>query len=172
MQVKSGRLDIRNGKEGNVNYDYVLCLNKEKGQLEKDILCYDGLDKNSSIIRKANDAHNSEFNNNCYFYQRKSKSGKYFDLAADVGVGENQITRGIAIADVDHDGDLDFATADQWMPSHLYRNDYAGKNSFLGLTLLFPVQKDSIKNIVVDGDAKGRNAIGATVKVKLPDGKT
>lgn len=77
MEVKSGRLDIRNGKGKDVNYDYILCLNKEKGQLEKDILCYDGLDKNSSIIRNANDAHNSEFKNNCYFYQRKTKSGKY-----------------------------------------------------------------------------------------------
>ncbi len=102
----------------------------------------------------------------------KSKSGKYFDLAMNVGVGENQITRGIAMADMEHDGDLDFATADQWEPSHLYLNDYAGKNSFLGLTLFFPIEKDSVNNLVVDGNAKGRYAIGASVKVKLPDGKT
>lgn len=67
MEVKSKKLDIRNGKGKNVNYDYVLCLNKEKGQKEGDIMCYDGLDKNSTIIRNANDAHNSNFKNNCYF---------------------------------------------------------------------------------------------------------
>lgn len=80
MEVKSGRLDIRNGKGKDVNYNYVLCLNKEKNQLEKDILCYDGLDKNSSIIRNANDAHGSTYRNNCYFYQKKL-NGKYKVLA-------------------------------------------------------------------------------------------
>ena len=63
-----------------INYNYVLCLNKEKNQLEKDILCYDGLDKNSSIIRNANDAHGSTYRNNCYFYQKKL-NGKYKVLA-------------------------------------------------------------------------------------------
>ena len=102
----------------------------------------------------------------------KSKSGKYFDLAFNVGVGDNQITRGIALADIEHDGDLDFITADQWMSSHLYRNDYPGQNSFLGLTFLFPTVKDGAKSILVDSEAKGRYAIGATVKVKLPNGKS
>lgn len=76
MEVKSGRLDNRNGKGNHVNYSYVLCLNKEKNQLEEDVMCYDGLDKNSTIIRNANDAHNSKFRNNCYFYQKKIKNGK------------------------------------------------------------------------------------------------
>lgn len=102
----------------------------------------------------------------------KSKSGKYVDIAPEINLGDNQIMRGIAIADVDHDGDLDFATANQWQPSHFYRNDYRGRNSFLGLTVLFPIEKESLKNILVDSVFAGRYAIGAEVKIKLPDGTT
>ncbi len=102
----------------------------------------------------------------------KSKSGKYFDISNEIGNGNEQISRGIAVADVEHDGDLDYALANQWQPSHFFQNNYNGGNSFLGLTLLFPTQSNQVASVIVDGNEKGRYAIGAEVNVKLPDGKT
>ncbi len=48
--------------------------------------------------------------------------------------------RGIAVADVDGDGRLDFIIAGQWGDSYLYKNEAASSGSFLGLHLLLPVQ--------------------------------
>lgn len=81
MKVKQGRLDKRNGKneEGEynpVNYSYVFCDEKKKGQKESDIQCWDGLDKNSTIVRNANDAHGSKHHNNAHFETRKDSKGK------------------------------------------------------------------------------------------------
>lgn len=76
MEVKSGRLDNRNGKGKDVNYSYVFCDEQKKGQKEKDVQCWDGLDKNSTIVRNANDAHGSKYKNNAYFDTRKGKDGK------------------------------------------------------------------------------------------------
>ena len=75
-EVKSGELDNRNGKGKKSNYMYVLIDEKRRGQKEEDVLCWDNLDKNSSIARNANDAHNSKFKNNSYFYTRREKDGK------------------------------------------------------------------------------------------------
>lgn len=81
MKVKQGRLDCRNGKnsEGEcnpVNTSYVLCDEKKKNQKEEDVQCWDGLDKNSTIVRNANDAHGSKYHNNAHFETRKDKNGK------------------------------------------------------------------------------------------------
>jgi hypothetical protein len=81
MKVKQGRLDRRNGKDENgeynpVNYSYIFCDEKKKNQKESDVQCWDGLDKNSTIIRNANDAHGSKYRNNAHFETRKDKNGK------------------------------------------------------------------------------------------------
>ena len=81
ISVKSGRLDTRNGKNKkgeykDSNYAYVFCDEQKKGQKEKDVQCWDGLDKNSTIARNANDAHGSKYRNNAYFDTRKDKDGK------------------------------------------------------------------------------------------------
>jgi hypothetical protein len=44
-------------------------------------------------------------------------SGRFHDVAALIGLAEPSISRGIAVADVDCDGDLDVAIARQWSPS-------------------------------------------------------
>ena len=66
------------------------------------------------------------------------------------------LSRGIATADVDGDGRLDFVTANQWGPSYLFRNQSPGAGAFLELRLL---------------RANGSPAIGAVARVSLPDGR-
>ncbi|TDE29425.1 CRTAC1 family protein [Flavobacterium ranwuense] len=102
----------------------------------------------------------------------KSESGKYFDLSKNIGIDENQITRAIAIADIDHDGKLDFVTGNQWEDSKLYHNKSKSFNSFLGLSLKFPLNSTN-NSIKIDEKIEGptKYAIGAIAKIKLKNGK-
>ena len=56
------------------------------------------------------------------FFVRAS-GGRYHDLAVALGMDEAMRTRGIATADVDGDGRLDYAVANQWGPSFLFHNE-------------------------------------------------
>ncbi len=101
--------------------------------------------------------------------------GRYYDIAFEIGLGRAQVTRGIATADVDGDGDLDFAVANQWDQSYFYRNDCPDCGEFIGLHLRFPVD-DAVTDPVVVYDnhpvGPSRPAIGASVSIALPDGRT
>jgi hypothetical protein len=105
-----------------------------------------------------------------------SASGRYVDLSHDLGLDDPQVTRGIATADVDGDGLLDFALANQWEDSVFYHNQTSTTNSFLQLYLLLPVNGEAIsatKDLPghPSRDLRGRYAIGATATVRLPDGR-
>jgi len=91
----------------------------------------------------------------------RAESGRYFDIARAVGLGDLQISRGIAVADVDDDGDLDLAVANQWETSYFYRNDTSSPNAFLGL---------DVQVTIAPGIT--RPAIGAHVTIRRPDGRT
>ena len=97
----------------------------------------------------------------------RAASGRYYDLADAVGIDHSQVARGIAAADVDGDGDLDFAVARQWEPSEFYRNDSPGAGSSLVLRLLIPARNGS----GAGGAVVGRPAIGATVRATTPQGR-
>ncbi|MCQ3978417.1 MAG: RNA-binding protein [Anaerolineae bacterium] len=106
----------------------------------------------------------------------RSASGRFFDLARELGIDQLQVTRGIATADVDGDGDLDFAIANQWETSLFYQNNCPHCGNFLGLHLLLPVagstspaRVDVIRPGHPGADTPGRPAIGAVAKVQLPD---
>ena len=86
----------------------------------------------------------------------RSSTGRYFDLAAELGLAESHVSRGIAIADVDGDGRLDYAVANQWEPSLFLHNTSPQTGQFLGLRLRL---------------SPGRPAIGAAATVFLPDGR-
>lgn len=90
----------------------------------------------------------------------RAANGRYYDLAADLSIGDPQVTRGIALADVDGDGDLDFAVANQWESSFFYRNDAPAAGASLDLDLRLPV-----------AGGLSRPAIGAEARVTLPDGR-
>lgn len=90
----------------------------------------------------------------------RGPDGRFHDVGAIAGVGRDQVSRGIATADVDADGRLDFAVANQWQRSFVYMN----RCSRCGRTLAL--------RIVVPAGAGTRPAIGAEASVALPDGRT
>jgi hypothetical protein len=81
---------------------------------------------------------------------------RYHDITPTLGLAESMVSRGIAIADVDGDGRLDFVTANQWGPSYFFKNESPNPGAFLGLRLVH---------------ANGSPAIGAQARVNLPDGR-
>jgi hypothetical protein len=94
------------------------------------------------------------------FYARGS-DGRFHDIGRRIGLRRGQVSRGIATADVNADGRLDFAIANQWQPSYLYLNRCpAPCGRSLELRLMLPV-------------AGGGNtpAIGAQATVRLPGGR-
>jgi hypothetical protein len=109
----------------------------------------------------------------------RGADGRFWDVAADLGLSEPGVSRGIATADVDGDGRLDYAVANQWAPSSFYRNlgrrkDRAGENAFLGLHLRLPL-RPGVATQARTGhpgpDLLGRPAIGAQASLTLPDGR-
>jgi enediyne biosynthesis protein E4 len=111
------------------------------------------------------------------FFVRAS-DGRYHDLADRVGLGTPMLGRGIATADVDGDGRLDFAVANQWANSFFFRNVAPRPGGFIGLHLRLPIGPGSDVPTVVhpghpqsESDGPSRPAIGATATVHRPDGR-
>lgn len=119
------------------------------------------------------------------FYVR-ADDGRFYDLAANLGLGDTQISRGITTADVDGDGDLDFAIANQWEPSYFFRNDSKNQHASLSLAVRWINRHDrrppdapasthvNSTNATPAGRVQPfttRAAIGATAIVTLPTGK-
>ncbi|HKG20522.1 MAG TPA: CRTAC1 family protein, partial [Blastocatellia bacterium] len=104
----------------------------------------------------------------------RARDGRYYDVAAALGLDQPEVSRGIATADVDGDGRLDFAVANQWDNSYFYHNTSPNPGAFLGLRLLVPLLKEEGETISVGRAAINhmvRPAIGASATVHLPDGK-
>lgn len=103
------------------------------------------------------------------FYVR-GEDGRFHDVAAHIGLGRATVSRGIASADVDGDGRLDFAVANQWQPSYFYANRAAAPGQFLGLHLLH--SPGSAATSVHRGHPtpgmRGYAAIGAQASIALP----
>jgi hypothetical protein len=101
---------------------------------------------------------------------------RYVDVSREIGFGEEYVSRGIAIGDVDVDGSLDMIVSNMWGPASYYHNEHPVSRAFLGLRLLLPVATDgSNETLVRQGNAttdmRGRAAVGAVVTVTLPNGK-
>lgn len=107
----------------------------------------------------------------------RARDGRYYDLAKELGMGDSHVSRAIATADVDGDGDLDFAVANQWESSYFFLNESPRPGAFLGLHLLLPVRPEEgpTKIFVHPGhpgaDTLGRPAIGAAATIHLLDGR-
>jgi hypothetical protein len=94
----------------------------------------------------------------------RAADGRYYDIAPDLGMTDAQCSRAVALADVDRDGDLDFATGNQWQASRFHRNDCPRPGAFIGLRLLLPAASETRDNATTP-------AIGAAVTVSLPNGR-
>lgn len=105
------------------------------------------------------------------FYVRE---GEHFvNINRELGLDQAQVTRGIAVADVDGDGDLDYAIANQWDTSWLIRNECPNCGDFLGLHLRVPLQPGPLTIRAGHPGAADRTrpAIGAQASIELPDGR-
>ena len=100
----------------------------------------------------------------------------YVDVAKEIGFGEDYVSRGIAISDVDLDGSLDLIVSNMWGPASYYHNEHPFAGSSLSLNLLLPVSREySGETIVYEGKQRseipGRAVVGAAVTVTRADGK-
>jgi len=100
---------------------------------------------------------------------------RYVNIGPKIGFGEDNPSRGIAIADVDGDGKLDMVVATMWGPATYYHNECRECGNFLGLHLRLPVAKNAPFSTVVQSghpskDLPARPAIGAAVTVTRADG--
>jgi len=111
-------------------------------------------------------------NGHNYFFVR-APDERFHDIAAQLSLDQPLLTRGIATADVDGDGRLDYAVANQWGTSYFYRNESNNSGAFLGIRLRLPVS-DGISQTRVCREGRGatvlasRPAIGAEARVFLP----
>jgi len=92
----------------------------------------------------------------------RAKDGRMVDICAELDMDQPYNSRGIAIADVDGDGRLDFAIANQWEPSYFFKNESPKAGSFLGLHVLLPVAGDGAAEFTT---------IGACARVTVAEGK-
>ncbi|HEY0763735.1 MAG TPA: VCBS repeat-containing protein [Pyrinomonadaceae bacterium] len=104
------------------------------------------------------------------FFFVRAPDGRFHDIAAQLSTDQPLLTRGIATADVDGDGRLDYAVANQWGTSYFYRNESNNAGAFIGLRLRLPVA-DGVSQTRVCRDGKNaipsRAAIGAEARVIL-----
>jgi hypothetical protein len=103
----------------------------------------------------------------------RSPGGRYHDVAAQLGLAMPYVSRGIAVADVDGDGRLEFAVANQWAPSFLMLNRTGHAGQFLGLRILHSTGAAGSARVLPERPAGvlGSPAVGAAVEVTLPSGR-
>jgi hypothetical protein len=105
----------------------------------------------------------------------RGPDGRYVDIAQDLHLTTDEVSRGIATADVFGDGRLSLLFANQWEPSYFYRNVCTSCGSYLGLDVRLPLQPlDQVEVLPGHPTAAtpSRPAIGASARVQTPDGQT
>lgn len=116
----------------------------------------------------------SDQNHNPFFV--RAADGRFYDLAPELGLNAKRVSRSIAVADVNGDGLLDYAVANQWDTSTFFLNESPASGAFLGLHLRLPLANEVAgPTKVLSGhppaNMPGRAAIGAAVAVRLPDNR-
>ena len=105
----------------------------------------------------------------------RGKSGRFIDISKNIGIGQPNVSRGIALADVDNDGFIDMVVANQWSDSVFYHNSSPKMNSSMTLHLLryLDGMSESEQVVVNSGSPtphQGVPAIGTIVRIYRPNG--
>jgi hypothetical protein len=120
------------------------------------------------ILQEGDDISGNDHNP---FFVR-APDGRYHDIAAPLSLDQPLNSRGIATADVDGDGRLDYAVANQWGASYFYHNESNNPGAFIGIRLRLPVRAGDASETRVCREGKSallsRPAIGAEARVFLP----
>lgn len=129
-----------------------------------------------SLHQHADDGLGGNAANSVFVYDEAA--AQYFDLAGSLAFmdGAVELGRGVAVADVDRDGDQDFVFSNQWQDSYLMLNHHHRPDTethprdFLGLDLFVNRRADGIEFLDPEVGWGGREpAIGAMVKVRAID---
>ena len=118
------------------------------------------------VLQSGDDISGSDHNP---FFVR-APDGRFHDIAAQLSLDQPSLSRGIATADVDGDGRLDYAVANQWGTSYFYHNESNNPGAFIGLRLRLPIGESISRTRVCSGPGglPSRAAIGAEARVLLP----
>jgi enediyne biosynthesis protein E4 len=106
----------------------------------------------------------------------RARGGRWANANELVGLDDHATSRGVATADVNADGRLDFAIARQWARSYLYVNRCRACGRSLELRLLLPPSSSRDGRLRVRAGKAGDRfvgspAVGAAVGVTRPDGR-
>ncbi|MEO1369511.1 MAG: CRTAC1 family protein, partial [Acidobacteriota bacterium] len=93
---------------------------------------------------------------------RNRGGGHFEEIDGGDAFAPSAVSRGVAIGDVDNDGDSDLVILNNAGPARLLLGDAADRGRFLGLRLLG----------AADGPAAHRDMLGAWVELRRPDGPT
>ncbi|MFV2118591.1 CRTAC1 family protein [Streptomyces sp. Act-28] len=165
--VKAADFDHDGGPEVMHATGFVAGRTDRWAQLQETAMSNDlVLDKPRSWPRFESGTDLSGHDRNTFFV--RGPDGRFTDVAREVGVGTDAVSRAFAVGDVDSDGRLDFVVANQWAPSVLYRNTGRSRGAFLGRRLRLPASGPTCEATV---GGPTRPAVGATATLTLPDGR-
>jgi enediyne biosynthesis protein E4 len=135
-------------------------------QLQELAMANDSLVSNPAMWPNANAGDDIAGSETMRFFV-KGDDGRYVDLAPELGLAVPIPTRGVATADADGDGLLDFAVARQYGEPVFYENEAPDPGGYLNLELLHEPEGETVGT----APTAGSPATGAQVKVTTADGK-
>jgi hypothetical protein len=105
------------------------------------------------------------------FFARNGNVGAFSDLGRALGFPDKTVSRGIALADIDHDGRMDFVLANQWGDSFVYWNQSPlSHGHFIGVRVMRSVGHAAIRAELWPDISSTEEAltplIGARVRLK------
>lgn len=106
-----------------------------------------------------------------------TRDGRYANIAEASGLDDGGVMRGIALSDLDGDGDLDWIEANQWADARLVVNGCDRCGAFVGLRILRPRGPPGehraprvIEGLRAQHELGAVAAIGASASVTTADG--